>query len=127
MATKSSLTRSVERGDRYGGDQSAARRVRLLYRNLLARYGAGQNRALIEAACLRIAELTIAAETLRAQLLATNEPDSGLVNGVTRMESTIRRATVDLAEGGAVTEKEWSPDDLPKVIDDDEDDEAEAA
>jgi hypothetical protein len=127
MATKSSLTRSVERGDRYGGDQNTAKRVRLLYRNLLAQYGTGQNRALVETACLRIAELTIASETLRARLLATSEPDSALVNAVTRMESTLRRSTGDLAGAGATTEKEWTPDDLPKVMDDDEDDEDDEA
>jgi hypothetical protein len=127
MATKSNLTRSVERGDRYGDDQGAAKRVRLLFRNLLAKYGAGQNRALAETACLRIAELTIASETLRARLLATTDPDDGLVNAVTRMESTIRRATVDLAAGaGAAAEKGWTPDDLPKVIDDDDDEQDDA-
>ena len=127
MATKSALTRSVERGDRYGDDQAAAKRVRLLYRNLVAKYGAGQNRALAETACLRIAELSIACETLRARLLVETEPNDALVNSVTRLEFTVRRATVDLAAGaGAAAEKAWTPDDLPKVIDDDDDEQDEA-
>jgi hypothetical protein len=122
MVTKSNLTRSVERGDRYER-QCAAKRVRLLYRNLIAQHGAGQNRALIEAACLRVAELTAAGEDLRAKLLATTEPSDALINSITRLESTQRRAALDLTKLGTI-EQAWSSDLLPKVIDDDEDDEA---
>lgn len=114
MGHKSDLTRSVESGARYGDDQNAAKRVRLLYRNLLAQYGTGQNRALAEAACLRVAELAVAAESMRAKLIATAEPDDAMINSVTRLESTCRRAALDLAKLGAV-EKAWSPDDLPMV------------
>jgi hypothetical protein len=119
--SKSELTRSVESGDRYGNDQTAAKRVRLLYRSLLAQYGAGQNRALAEASCLRVAELAVATEGLRAKLIAAAEPDGEMINSVTRLESTCRRAALDLAKLGAV-EKAWSPDDLPMVtIAEDED------
>jgi len=45
----------------------------------LAQYGAGQNRALVEAACLKAAELTVAAEGLRARLLATTEPNDAFI------------------------------------------------
>jgi hypothetical protein len=57
-ANKVQLTRFVERGDRYGDDQSAAKRVRLLYRNLLASYGGGQNRALARSSFARAPKKT---------------------------------------------------------------------
>ena len=93
MATKSKLTRTVEKQDRYGREnRDNARRVHLLYRSLLASHGAGTNRAVTESHCLRVAELTIIAENLRAMLLATAEPTDAMTNSVTRAESTAARA-----------------------------------
>jgi outer membrane murein-binding lipoprotein Lpp len=93
MATKSNLTKSVEKGDRYGRDgRENARRVRVLYRALRTSHGAGRSRAETEAHCLKVSELTIAAENLRAKLLATAEPTDAMINAVTRAESTASRA-----------------------------------
>lgn len=93
MATTSSLTKAVEKGDRYGRDgRDNARRVRVLYRALRISHGAGRSRAETEAHCLKVSELTVASENLRAMLLATAEPTDATINAVTRSESTAARA-----------------------------------
>jgi hypothetical protein len=93
MPTKSSLTKAVERCDRYGHDgRDNARRVRTLYRSMRAAHGTGPSPAETEAACLGVAELKILAENLRRTLLATKEPSDAAINGATRAESTAARA-----------------------------------
>jgi hypothetical protein len=93
MATKSNLTRSIEKGDRYGRDgRDNARRVQALYRALRASHGPGLSRTQTEAACLRVAELQTLAESLRRKLLAMEEPTDAMINAVTRAESTAARA-----------------------------------
>jgi hypothetical protein len=73
--------------------------------------------AYVESQCLKVAELTVRAEELRARLatmLAADLPNdkdtvkslAALVNGVTRFESTTRRAAADL---GQVTHVESDP------------------
>jgi hypothetical protein len=73
--------------------------------------------AWLEAQALQVAELTVAAEELRARLatmMATDRPDdkdpvrslATLINSVTRLASTARRAAADL---GKVTHVEPDP------------------
>ncbi len=75
-------------------------RVRDLFLDLMAGREAG---TFVESQCLKVAELTAAAEGLRARLeTADQDPATcaktivALVNAVTRTESTARRASVDL-------------------------------
>jgi hypothetical protein len=69
--------------------------------------------AWLESQCLKVAELTVRAEELRARLatmLAADMPNdqdpvrslATLVNGITRLESTARRAAADLGKVGHV-------------------------
>lgn len=93
MATKSKLTQSVDRGDRYGPEaRDKSRRVQTLYRALLASHGTGPSRTVVEAQCLKVAELVAGAEALRAALLASESPSAALINSVTRLKSTAARA-----------------------------------
>jgi hypothetical protein len=93
VPTKSSLTKAVEKADRYGHDgRDNARRVRVLYRALRTSHGVGRSRAETEALCLKVAELTVAAENIRAMLLAIAEPNDAIINDVTRMEGAMARA-----------------------------------
>jgi hypothetical protein len=82
-------------------------RVRDVFTDLMAgKQGVG---AYVESQCLKVAELTVRAEDLRAKLaamLAAAQPDdtdpvrslAALINSVTRLESTTRRAAADLAK-----------------------------
>lgn len=70
-------------------------RTRDLFLDLMSRHGPGS--LWVESQCLKLAELTASAENLRARL-ATEEPSPALINSVTRLESTARRAAVDLAK-----------------------------
>lgn len=94
------------------------RRVRDLFRDLIA--GKEEAGAYVAAQCLRVAELTASAESLRAQLGAMLDEAKGktvgpdeikslavLVNAVTRFESTARRAAADL---GKVAPADDGPD-----------------
>jgi hypothetical protein len=84
-----------------------APRTRDLFLDLIA--DKEQPSAYFEAQCLKVAELTIETEALRAKLdamLKTNTPTdaeqvknlSALVNATTRLESTLRRAAADLGK-----------------------------
>lgn len=82
-------------------------RVRDVFTDLLK--GKGDAGAYVELQALKVAELTVRAEELRAKLaamLAANETAgdvrhlAALINSVTRLESTARRAAADLAKIG---------------------------
>ena len=105
--------------DRYGQSrQAAGRRVRSLFVALLGRLGPGPHDVVTEARALRTAELFAVCEGLRVKALAGELDD---VNELTRAESTASRAERALLEG-IEPEKEWSPDDLPMVtVNEDED------
>jgi hypothetical protein len=76
----------------------AASRVRDLFVGLMRQIDPAGLTPKIEADALRVAELTVAAENLRETLLATAEADAALINSVTRLESTARRASIDLGK-----------------------------
>jgi hypothetical protein len=99
VATNSTLTKRVEKADRYGHDgQDNARRVRMIYRALKASHGTGRSRAETELHCLKVAELQVLAENLRRTLLATKEPTDAAISGAVRAESTAARAARVLDE-----------------------------
>lgn len=69
------------------------RRVRFLFNTYLSRLGPGPHDHVIQAGCIRAAELMVMCEDLRAKALAG---DGVGVNDITRLESTARRAEADL-------------------------------
>jgi hypothetical protein len=82
---------------RANGRTARGRRVRDLFRGLLARLGPGPHDVVVESHALRCAELVAIAEDLRARL-ASQEPRPDMINAVTRIESTARRAAADFAK-----------------------------
>ncbi len=90
--------------------QRLTQRVRDLFLSLMA--DKGDAGAYVESQCLKVAELTVAAEGLRAKLdamLGAANADvkslAALINGATRLESTARRAAADLAKTAAAKPK----------------------
>jgi hypothetical protein len=73
-------------------------RARSLFNGLVRQIGRDRVDIVVETHALRVAELTAAAETLRAQLATTAAPTPALVNSVTRLESTAARAERALAK-----------------------------
>jgi hypothetical protein len=66
-------------------------RSRELFNGLVRRIGRGRIDIIVEAHCLKVAELQAGCEDLRLRM-ATAEPDAVLVNSITRLESTTARA-----------------------------------
>lgn len=67
--------------------------MRLLFNTYLSRLGPGPHDHVIQAGAMRAAELLVLCEDLRAKALSD---ESIGINDITRLESTARRAEVDL-------------------------------
>jgi hypothetical protein len=75
-------------------------RARDLFDDLIRQRGAGPHGAYLESQCLRVAELTATAETLRAELDKRKDggeaPTAAQITAVVRIEGVARRAAADL-------------------------------
>jgi hypothetical protein len=89
-ANRSAMTNDLL-ASRANARTARGRRIRDLFKGLLARVGAGPHDVVTEAHALRVAELVVACEDIRAGL-AGKVLDVGQVNAITRLESTAARA-----------------------------------
>lgn len=71
-------------------------RVKVLYRDTLANIDPEQISARLEAAALKFAEVTVAAERVRFDLLTAEKADADMATMVVRLEGIAHRSAADL-------------------------------
>jgi hypothetical protein len=116
MASTSSRQRSRMTNDplvvRASRRSSQGRRIRDLYEAFMALLDDFSDNVLMQAAVLRIAELRVIGERLRAEMLARETHDSALSEELVRVENMIRRAELELT--AAIPEQRDPP--LPRYV-----------
>ena len=80
------------------GKRARHRRVRDLYDAMMSDHADYGDSVLAQAAVLRIAELRVISEQLRAEMLAKPTYDPDLGEELVRIENMVRRAEIELAD-----------------------------